>query len=238
MSDKNSTILLLAQALWNCLQALPMTLLLTALSVGIGFILAIPLAIAHHRKVTLKARLVQAFVYVFTGTPLLVQIYVIYYGMPSLGFINTLMQQPGFGFLKDAFIWALLALVLNTAAYSTVIFSGAIRNTDAGEVEAARAYGMLPYQAMWRIILPSSLRRALPAYSNEFIMTMHATSLASTITIVEMTNAAQQFVSKTYQPFIAYSGAAIIYLLLTITLVGGFKLLEKRYMAYLKPMST
>ncbi len=234
----SNTLSLFMQALLDCLKALPMTLLLTGLSVSAGFLIAVPLAVVHHRKVTLKARLVQAFVYVFTGTPLLVQLYVIYYGIPSLGFVNTLMQKPEFSFLKGAFIWALLALTLNTAAYSTVIFSGAIRNTDDGEVEAARAYGMTPYKAMWRIILPSSLRRALPAYSNEFIMTMHATSLASTITIVEMTNSAQQFVSKTYQPFIAYSAAAVIYLLLTIILVGGFKLLEKRYMAYLKPMTS
>lgn len=234
----NDTFSLFAQAFWQSLQALPMTLMLTGLSVGIGFMLAVPLAVAHHRKITLKARLVQVFVYIFTGTPLLVQIYVIYYGIPSLGPINALMQKPEFAFLKGAFVWALLALVLNTAAYSTVIFSGAIRNTDTGEIEAARAYGMTPYKAMWRIILPSSLRRALPAYSNEFIMTMHSTSLVSVITIVEMTNAARQFASKTYSPFIAYGAAAVIYLLLTIALVGGFKWLEKRYMAYLKPMTT
>lgn len=234
----NKTLTLFIQAFWQCLQALPMSLLLTGLSVGLGFMLAVPLAVAHHRKITLKARLVQAYVYVFTGTPLLVQIYVIYYGIPSVEPISSLMQVPALSFLKDAFVWALLALVLNTAAYSTVIFSGAIRNTDAGEIEAARAYGMNPYKAMWRIILPSSLRRALPAYSNEFIMTMQSTSLVSVITIVEMTNAARQFATKTYEPFIAYGAAAVIYLVLTMVLVGGFKLLEKRYMAYLKPMTT
>lgn len=234
----NKTLTLFTEAFWECVQALPMSLLLTGLSVGLGFLLAVPLAVAHHRKTTLKARLVQVFVYIFTGTPLLVQIYVIYYGIPSLGGINSLMQKPEFAFMKGAFMWALIALVLNTAAYSTVIFSGAIANTDAGEIEAARAYGMSPYKAMWRIILPSSLRRALPAYSNEFIMTMQSTSLVSVITIVEMTNAARQFATRTYEPFVAYSAAAVIYLMLTLTLVAGFKLLEKRYMAYLKPMTS
>ncbi|MDO5653541.1 MAG: ABC transporter permease subunit [Brachymonas sp.] len=228
----------LLQALQACIAALPMTLLLTGLSVVIGFVLAVPLAILHHRHVTWKARLVRAFVYVFTGTPLLSQMYVIYFGLASLGWVGALMQQPGFGFMKDGLVWALLALILNTAAYSTVIFSGAMRNTDTGEVEAARAYGMGPRQAIWRVVLPSSLRRALPAYSNEVIMTMHSTSLASTITIMEVTNAANAFVTQTYQPFVAYTAAAIIYLLLTLTLVGGFRLLERRYMAHLRPRTS
>ena len=237
MSDDDSTLTLFAQALWGCLQAMPMTLLLTGLSILIGFCLAVPLAVMHHRRTTVKARLVQSFVYFFTGTPLLVQLYIIYYGLPSMEWVGDLMQQPGFGFLKNGFVWALLALTLNTAAYSTVIFSGSISNTDAGEAEAARAYGMWPRQAMWRIILPSSLRRALPAYSNEIIMTMHATALASTVTIMEMTNAANEFVTNTYRPFVAYSAAAVMYVLLTFALVGGFRLLEKRYMAYLRPRS-
>ncbi|MBP5984860.1 MAG: ABC transporter permease subunit [Brachymonas sp.] len=235
--SEDSTLLLFVQTLWACIQALPTTLLLTGLSILIGLAIAIPLAVVHHRHTTVKARLVQGFIYFFTGTPLLVQIYIIYYGLPSFDWVADLMQQPGFGFLKDGFIWALMALTLNTAAYSTVIFSGSIRNTDAGEVEAARAYGMWPRQAMWRIILPSSLRRALPAYSNEVIMIMHATSLASTVTVSEMTNAASLIVSSSYRPFVAYSAAAVMYLLLTLILVGGFKLLEKRFMAHLGPRS-
>src|SRR5690606_88671 len=106
------------------------TLVLTALSVSIGLCMAIPLSVIHQRQKTVAARLVHAFTYFFTGTPLLVQIYIIYYGIPSFGFIGHLMMQPGFGFLKEGFIWVLAALTLNTAAYSTVIFSGSIRNTD------------------------------------------------------------------------------------------------------------
>lgn len=228
---------LFLRALWTCVQALPMTLLMTGLSVLLGFCLAVPLAVMHHRGVTIKARLVRGFVYFFTGTPLLVQIYLIYYGLPSMDWIGKLMQLPAFSFLKGGFIWALIALTLNTAAYSTVIFSGAISNTDAGEVEAARAFGMWPRQVMWRVILPSSLRRALPAYSNEVIMTMHSTALVSTVTIMEVTNAAQVFVVKTYHSFIGYSAAAVIYLALTLVLIAAFKLLEKRYMTHLRPQA-
>ena len=115
-----------------------------------------------------------------------------------------------------------------------MIFSGAIRNTERGEIEAALAYGMNKAQAMRRVILPSSLRRALPAYSNEVIMTMHSTALASTVTIVEITGAASYFNSTYYEPFIAYSAAAVLYLILNTLLVLAFRQVEKRYLVHLK----
>ncbi|MGO1765810.1 nickel transporter [Advenella sp. S44] len=229
----SETLSLFFDALVTCLQAAPLTLMLTALSVGIGLCMAIPLSVVHQRERTPGARLVHAFTYFFTGTPLLVQIYIIYYGIPSFHFIGQLMSQPGFGFLKEGFIWVLVALTLNTAAYSTVIFSGAIKNTDRGEIEAARAYGMNRRNAMRRIILPSSLRRALPAYSNEVIMTMHSTALASTVAMMEITGAASLFVTTTYQPFIAYSAAACIYLVLNFVLVFIFRKIEQRYLVHL-----
>lgn len=221
-------------ALQDCIAALPITLFLTAVSVFLGLCLAVPLAVISQKTGTIGARLTNGFVYFFTGTPLLVQLYIFYFGIPSLGFVSDLMQTPGWGFLKEGYIWVLAALTLNTAAYSTVIFSGAIRNTDRGEIEAALAYGMNRAQAMRRVILPSSLRRALPAYSNEVIMTMHSTALASTVTIVEITGAASFFNSTYYEPFIAYSAAAVLYLALNTILVLGFRQIEKRYLAHLK----
>ena len=231
MSD---TLELFWLAFQDCLNALPITVMLTLVSVSIGFLLALPLAVASLKKGTIAAKLTNGFVYFFTGTPLLVQLYIFYYGIPSLGPVSELMQEPGWEFLKSGYIWVLTALTLNTAAYSTVIFAGAIKNTDRGEVEAAMAYGMSRAQALRRVILPSSLRRALPAYSNEVIMSMHATALASTVTIVEITGAASYFNSTYYEPFIAYSAAAVLYLVLNSVLVGIFRLFEKKYLVHLR----
>ena len=230
----NDTLELFWLAFQDCLNALPITVMLTLVSVSIGFLLALPLAVSSLKNGTIAAKLTNGFVYFFTGTPLLVQLYIFYYGIPSLGPVSELMQEPGWEFLKSGYIWVLTALTLNTAAYSTVIFAGAIKNTDRGEVEAAMAYGMSRAQALRRVILPSSLRRALPAYSNEVIMSMHATALASTVTIVEITGAASYFNSTYYEPFIAYSAAAVLYLALNSVLVGVFRLFEKKYLAHLK----
>lgn len=231
MSD---TLALFWLAFQNCLAALPTTAMLTLVSVSIGFFIALPLSILSLKPRNLGGRLTNGFVYFFTGTPLLVQLYIFYYGIPSLGPVRELMQEPGWEFLKSGYIWVLTALTLNTAAYSTVIFAGAIKNTDRGEVEAAMAYGMSRFQALRRIIIPSGLRRALPAYSNEVIMSMHATALASTVTIVEITGAASYFNSIYYEPFIAYSAAAILYLILNTVLVVGFRQIEKNYLLHLK----
>ena len=230
MSD---TLALFWLALLQCLNALPITVMLTVVSVLIGFIIALPLSVISLNTGSLSARLTNGFVFFFTGTPLLVQLYIFYYGIPSLEPVRDLMQLPGWGFLKSGYIWVLTALTLNTAAYSTVIFAGAIKNTDRGEIEAAMAYGMSRAQALKQIIIPSSLRRALPAYSNEVIMTMHATALASTVTIVEITGAASYFNSTYYEPFIAYAAAAVLYLILNTLLVVTFRRVERRYLAHL-----
>jgi arginine/ornithine transport system permease protein len=218
----------------RCLLGLPDTMLLTFISVVIGFFIAVLLAIPRMNKRTIGGKAVGFFTYVFTGTPLLVQMYIIYYGLPEFGWVQKLQEVNGFGFMRDGFFWACLALTLNTAAYSTEIIAGSLRNTPHGEMEAATAYGMSPVQVMKHVILPSGLRRALPAYSNEVIMLMQSTSLASTITLMEITGEFRAFYSKTLDIFPVAIAAGIIYLCLTMLFVGGFKLLEKRYMGYLR----
>ena len=126
----NDTLELFWLAFQDCLNALPITVMLTLVSVSIGFLLALPLAVVSLKNGTIAAKLTNGFVYFFTGTPLLVQLYIFYYGIPSLGPVSELMQEPGWEFLKSGYIWVLTALTLNTAAYSTVIFAGAIKNTD------------------------------------------------------------------------------------------------------------
>lgn len=225
------------QTFMACIEGLPLTLLLTAAAVVLGLVLAIPLAVLHSRHRGIPARSVRLFVFFFTGTPLLVQMYIFYQGFPEFEWVQDLMDTPAFDFLKDAYVWVLLAFTLNTTAYLVEIFSGAIKNTDNGEVEAGRAYGMTSGQVMRHIILPSSLRRALPAYSNEVIMMLQSTSLASSFTLFEIMGQTMAVYSKTYRPFPAFIAAGTMYLLLTFVMVYGFKLAEKRYLTHLKPRS-
>lgn len=221
---------------WQCIvDGLPLTLLLTATAVIAGLFFAIPLSVVHARRSTIPAKSVRFFVYFFTGTPLLVQMYLFYKGFPEFDWVQSLMEIPAFDFLKEGFFWVWLALTLNTTAYLVEIFSGAIRNTDNGEVEAGRAYGLSKSQVTRHIILPSALRRALPAYSNEVIMMLQATALASSFTLYEVMGQAIILNSETYRPFPVFIAAATVYLLLTFGLVYLFKIAEKRYLSHLKP---
>ena len=230
---ENNFLTMLWKAFVHCIQGIPLTLELTAASVIAGFILAIPLAMIHAQRDTWGAKVVRAYTYFFTGTPLLIQLYLFYKGMPEFDWVQNLMQKESWSFLKDGFFWAWLAFTLNTAAYSTEIFSGAIRNTPHGDIEAGEAYGLTNKQIMSRIILPSSLRRALPAYSNEVIMMLQSTALASVVTLFEITGQALDFNTKYYQPFPAFISAAIIYLILTSLMVYAFRRLERKYLKHL-----
>lgn len=224
-----------SRTIMACLEGLPLSLSLAFVSLAFGLMLSIPLAVIHSKRSTFLARMVRGYTYFFTGTPLLVQMYLIYNGVGDTQWYQKIVEYPGLGFLKDAYPWVLLAFVLNTTAYSIELFSGAIKNTDNGEVEAGRAYGMSMTQVMRHIILPSSLRRALPAYSSEVILMLQATSLASLFTMVEIMHKTSEVYSATYRPYLTYIAAGCVYLALTFVLVYGFKLLEKRYLMHLKP---
>ncbi len=233
----NDTIQLWIDSFVQCLAGLPLTLGLTLVSLLLGGMIALPLSVIHSRRTTWAAKWVRMFAFFFTGTPLLVQLYLFYDGVGSMDWVQNLMEVPGFDFLRQGYFWVLLGLVFNTAAYTTIILSGAIRNTENGEVEAGRAYGLSAAQVTRHIVLPSSLRRALPAYSNEVILMVQATALASSFTLYEITGQAHRFDSTNYQPFVAYIPAAVLYLMITFVLVQVFKTLERKYLAHLKPRS-
>src|SRR3546814_10872113 len=176
---------------------------------------------------------VWAFTYFFRGTPLLVQMFLLYYGLGQMQFMIDLSQS--LTFLKDAYWYALVAFTLNTCAYTTEIFRGAIVGTPYGEIEAARACGMSRLQTYRRVILPSAFRRALPAYSNEVIFMLHGSALASVIPIIDLTGAGRIVASRYYNPFEAFIAVGVLYFCITFALVGGFKLLEQRWFAHLRP---
>jgi arginine/ornithine transport system permease protein len=146
--------------------------------------------------------------------------------------------------LRQSFVWpwlssplicVLIAFVLNTTAYTTEIFAGGLRHLPPGEIEAARAYGMSPWTQARRILLPAMLTRSLSLYGNETIMMLHATSLASTVTLMEITGVARNITLNYYIQFEPYVTAGAIYLLLTLALVGAFRFAEWRWAGYLLP---
>ncbi len=211
------------------------TLWLLVVSIGIGFCLSIPLAMA---RVSPKKRYrwpVWLFSYVFRGTPLYVQLLVFYTGVYTLEFVRSTDFLNWF--FRSGYHCTLLALVLNTCAYTTEIFAGAIRDTAYGEVEAARAYGFSGWKLYRTIILPSALRRALPAYSNEVILMLHATSLAFSATVPDLLKIARDINAETYLSFHAFGIAAVLYLLISFLLVAGFRQAERRWLKHLKPMA-
>ena len=170
----------------------------------------------------------------FRGTPLLIQLYMIYYGVV---FVDGIQDTWLWVILEEPFYPALIAFTLNTAAYTTEIFHGAIKATARGEIEAARAYGMSRSLMMRRIILPSAFRRALPAYGNEVIFMLHASAIASVVTIMDLTGAARFVYARYYAPFDAFLFVAAIYLCLTFAILYLFRYLEKRLLAHLRPVS-
>jgi histidine transport system permease protein len=211
---------------------LVVTLWLTVASLGIGFVVAVPLAVAKASTNRWASVPVSIYTYVIRGTPLYVQLLFLYSGVYSLDFVHS---TPGLNsFFRDAFNCTLLAFALNTGAYTTEIFSGAIKATPRGEVEAARAFGMSGLTLYQHIILPSALRRALPAYSNEVILMLHATTLASTATVADLLKVARNAASDYYLPFVAYGIAAVLYLCTSFALVWSFRKAECRWLAHLR----
>jgi len=213
------------------------TLGLLLSSLLIGALLALVFAIALTHGPRPLRWLVGAYTYVIRGTPLLIQVYLIYYGLAQLEWIQARWDEVWpWTYFKDAFFCILLAFSLNTAGYTAEMLAGSIRETAAGEIEAAQAMGMGRWLALRRIVLPSAMRRTLPAYSNEVVMMLHSTSLASAVpAMLDITAAASRIYSDFYLPFEAYLFAAAIYLTITFSLVGLFRLAERRLLAHLAP---
>ncbi|AXT48243.1 MULTISPECIES: ABC transporter permease [Chromobacterium] len=218
------------------LSGLAVTMWLLVLSIAFGFVVSIPLAVARVSKVKWLARSVWFYTYVFRGTPLYVQLLFFYTGMYSLDAV----REVGFlnHFFREGYNCTILAFALNTCAYTTEIFAGAIKATPYGEIEAGRAYGMSKFTLYRRVIIPSALRRALPAYSNEVILMLHATTVAFTATVPDVLKVARDVNAATYDSFNAFGLAALIYLGVTFVLVGLFRKAETRWLAYLQPAKT
>ncbi len=213
---------------------LAITLWMLVLSLAIGFCLAIPLAVARVSKNPWLAKPVWLYTYLWRGTPLYVQLLLIYTGVYGLAVVKEteILNM----FFRQGFNCAILAFVLNTCAYTTEIIAGAIRATPAGEVEAGRAYGMSPLLLYRRIILPNALRRALPALSNEVIFMLHGTSVAFAATVPDLIKIARDVNAETFRSFEAFGIAGLLYLIVTFSLVWLFRRAEARWLSYLTPL--
>ncbi|MCY1269005.1 Octopine transport system permease protein OccM [compost metagenome] len=208
------------------------TLKLLVISLALGLAAAMPLALMRVSKQPWVNFPAWLYTYVIRGTPMLVQLFLIYYGLAQFEWVRESALWP---YLSNATFCACLAFAINTSAYTAEILAGSIKATPHGEIEAAKAMGMSRAKLYRRILLPSALRRALPQYSNEVIMMLHTTSLASIVTLIDITGAARTVNSQYYLPFEAFITAGLFYLCLTFILVRLFKAAERRYLAYLAP---
>ncbi|MFD2644711.1 ABC transporter permease [Pseudomonas japonica] len=212
---------------------LAMTMWLLSASLAFGFVASIPLSIARVSRRFWIRWPVQFYTYLFRGTPLYIQLLICYTGIYSIAAVR---EQPLLdAFFRDALNCTILAFALNTCAYTTEIFAGAIRSMHHGEIEAARAYGLHGWKLYAYIIMPSALRRSLPFYSNEVILMLHSTTVAFTATVPDILKVARDANSATFLTFQSFGIAALIYLCVTFTLVGLFRLAERRWLAFLGP---
>ena len=228
----NFQALMTPETFFLYLGGLWMTVKLTFACVSLGFLFSIPLAVARNSRIRPISKPVWAFTYVVRGTPLLLQMYLIYYGLAQFDVVRDSFAWTA---LSEPMFCAVAALTINTVGYTTEIFAGAIRGLPYGEIEAANAYGMSRWTNLRRIILPAALRTSLPTYSNEVIMMLQATSLVSTITLLDLTGAANRIYSTYYLPFEAFMLAAAVYMVLTYLMVRGFRYAEWRYLAHQRP---
>jgi len=202
-----------------------LTLELVAIAVLVGLLIAIPLGMARASRHWYVRALPFSYIFFFRGTPLLLQLFLVYYGLAQF---DAVKQGPLWPYLRDPYWCALLAMTMHTAAYIAEIIRGAIQAVPPGEVEAARSLGMSRAQTMWHIILPRAARIGLPAYSNEVILMLKASSLASTITLLELTGMARTIIARTYLPVEIFFAAGLFYLAMTFILVQVFRWLERK----------
>jgi arginine transport system permease protein len=211
---------------------LMVTVGLMSCALALGIVFALLLTFLSLSKYAWLHAPVNCFVFFMRGTPLLVQIFLIYYGS---GQFDWLKASPLWVILREPFACAVIAFALNTSAYTTVLLKGAIASVPENEIAACHALGMSKPLMLRRIIFPRAIRIVLPAYSNEVIMMLKGTSLASTITLLDIMGVTNQVIAKTYATLQFLCIAGVLYLCLNVIIVGIFKLFERKANVYLHP---
>ena len=208
------------------LSAAVITLKLLSVSLIIGLFIGLFFAILRINKNIFISKFAYGYSYVFRGTPLLVQIFIIYFG---LGQIEYLRSTVLWVILKEPYWCAIIAFALNTGAYTSEILRSAFQTIKPGIIEAGKSLGISNKVIFYKIQIPIAIRQSLPAYGNEIILMMKGTSLASTVTIMDLTGVAKYIISTTFKPIEVFIVAGGIYLFMTFIIHNFIKLLEKRY---------
>lgn len=201
-------------------RGLLMTIPLTLISFAIALLIAVVVALVQFAHIPVLRQICRFYIWVIRGTPLLVQLYVIFFGLPSIG-VNI-----------DAFPAAVLVFSINEGAYAAETIRGALEAVPAGQMEAGRCVGLSYVQIMWHILLPQTFRTAFPALGNELISMVKDTSLAANITVTEMFFQAQRIAGRTYQTMALYLEVAFIYLMLSTVLSLLQRFGEKKLSVY------
>ena len=222
---------LMAESVPALLGGLALTLQLVSLSLFLGIFLAVGVALLRLSRWRPLSLLAYVYVFVFRGTPLLVQIFLIYYG---LGQFEAIRESFLWTFFRESFWCAILAFTLNTGAYTSEIIRGGIQSVPYGQIEAARACGMSGPLLFRRIVLPIAIRQALPAYGNEIILMVKASSLASTITLLEVTGIARSIIARTFEPVEIFIVAGAIYLSINFVVTRVVRHAEWRLSPHLR----
>lgn len=204
------------------LPGLTRTIPLTVVSFSIAMVIAVLTAMAQYAKVPVLSQIIRFYIWIFRGTPLLVQLFVVFYGLPKVGI------------LIDPFPAAVIVFSLNEGAYDSETVRAALESVPIGQMEAGTCVGMTYMQIMRRIILPQAMRTAFPSLSNSLIAMVKSTSLAANITVTEMFMTTQRIVARTYEPLLLYLEVGLIYLIFStlLTFLQGWG--EKKLGAYMK----
>jgi len=206
----------LGDTMGQLLAVTPLTVALWFWCILIGGILACFITWARVSGVPVVTHLAAAYIFVFRGSPLLIQMYLLYYGVSQFSEVRHSIVWP---ILRDSFNSAVISLALCTAGYTAEIFRGGLQAVPGREIEAGRAIGMSGFTLFRRIIAPIAMRQALPAYSTEIVLMMKSTALASLVTVWEVTGVASRIITHTYRTFEVFICAAIIYLVLNFLII-------------------
>ena len=217
---------LMVSSLPKLLSAAVITLKLLSLSLFFGIFIGLIFAILRLNKNPVINQFAYGYSYIFRGTPLLVQIFIIYYGLGQIEYFRSTFLWVIF---KEPYWCAIIAFALNTGAYTSEILRSAFQTIKPGIIEAGKSLGISKKIIFYKIQIPVAIRQSLPAYGNEIILMMKGTSLASTVTLMDITGVAKHIVSTTYKPLEIFIMAGCIYLFMTFLIHNLIKYLEKKY---------
>ena len=213
------------ESFFKIIQGVPLTLQVVIIATILGFILAILVALMRISGRGILSIPAYYFVYLIRGTPLLLQLYFVYYGLGQFSFIRESFLWP---ILREPYWCGIITLTISTGAYSSEIIRGGIMSVSKGYLEASNALGMSKFMTFMKVTLPITFRQALPAYGNELILMVKASSLISIITLMEITGIARTIISKTYAPVEIFLVAGSIYLFINFLIVMSVNFAENR----------